>query len=75
MMSQTRRQSMVEAWTNILIGVLLNTALNFAVFPLFGWKINAQQNAALVVIYTGSSVVRSYGLRRLFNRWHTRAAQ
>jgi hypothetical protein len=69
-MSQTRRQSLVEAWTNIFVGVVINTLLNFTVFPFLGWHITAQQNAVLVVIYTGASLIRSYGLRRAFNRWH-----
>jgi O-antigen/teichoic acid export membrane protein len=69
--SQSRRQSLIEAWANILVGIALNTALNFIVFPRFGWHINAQQNAALVVIYTGTSLARGYGLRRIFNRVHS----
>jgi hypothetical protein len=68
--SQTRRQSLVEAWTNIFVGVAINTLLNFAVFPVFGWRITGRQNALLVVIYTGASLARGYGLRRVFNRWH-----
>jgi len=73
-MTQTRTQSMVEAWTNIGVGFLLNSLLNFTFFPLFGWHITAAQNVALGVIYTGASLVRSYGLRRLFNRWHRPAS-
>jgi hypothetical protein len=69
-MSQTRRQSLIEAWTNIVAGLLLNTALNFSVFPLFGWRMTAGQNFALVAIYTCASLVRQYALRRAFNRWH-----
>jgi len=69
-MTQSRRQSMTEAAANIVVGMLLNTVLNYTIFPLLGWKITAGQNAVLVVIYTGASLLRSYGLRRLFNRWH-----
>ena len=69
-MSQTRRQSMIEAVINVVVGFSINMLLNFAVFPLFGWHISLQQNIALGVIYTVISILRSYSLRRLFNRMH-----
>jgi hypothetical protein len=34
---------------------------------IFGWHISTRENLTLGVIYTGISLVRSYGLRRLFN--------
>lgn len=69
-MSQTRRQSLIEAVINIVVGFGINTALNFTVFPIFGWHISLQQNLALGVIYTIVSIARSYCLRRVFNRLH-----
>jgi len=73
-MTQTRRQSMIEAATNIVVGILLNTILNFTIFPRLGFHITASTNALLVVVYTGASLLRSYVLRRLFNRWHRPAS-
>jgi len=69
-MSQTRRQSLIEAVINIVVGFGINTALNFTVFPIFGWHITMKQNIALGVIYTIVSIARSYCLRRVFNRLH-----
>jgi hypothetical protein len=69
-MSQSRRHSAYEAIINVAVGLTINLMLNFAVFPLFGWEISLEQNIALGVIYTVVSIVRSYTLRRLFNRWH-----
>ena len=73
-MSQSRKHSAYEAIINVVVGFSINFALNMLVFPLFGWEISAAQNIALGVIYTVISIVRSYSLRRLFNRWHRRAA-
>ena len=73
-MSQSRRHSFIESWANIAIGYGVNFAANMVLFPIFGWHISARQNVALGVIYTGISLVRSYTLRRLFNRWHGREA-
>ena len=74
-MSQTRKQSMFEACMNVAVGFSINMALNFAVFPLFGWHISALQNIQLGVIYTVVSIVRSYCLRRFFNHQHQPAKQ
>ena len=69
-MSQSRRHSMLEAIINVVVGFSINFLLNMLVFPLFGWQISAAQNIALGVIYTVISIIRSYSLRRAFNRWH-----
>lgn len=65
---QTRRGSLLESLVNILVGYSINFVANLLIFPLFGWHISARENLTLGVIYTGISLVRSYGLRRLFNR-------
>lgn len=69
-LGQSRRHSFLEAWLHILVGLGVSLAANAFFFPLFGWKISAGQNFALGVIYTVISLVRSYLLRRAFNRWH-----
>lgn len=72
---QRRWHSFVESWVNILVGLGVSALANWILFPLFGWHISAKQNATLVVIYTAISFVRSYLLRRLFNRWHVEDAR
>lgn len=69
-MSQTRVQSLIEVWTNLVVGMALNTMANYTVFPHFGWHINARQNVTIVILYTLISVARQFVLRRAFNRWH-----
>jgi hypothetical protein len=69
-MTQTRRQSLIEAWANIAAGLGLSMLMNALLFPHFGWQITGHQNLMLGGIFTVASLVRSYTLRRLFNRWH-----
>ena len=69
-MSQSRTHSIIEAWTNVLVGFGINFLANVAFFPLFGWSISPRQNLTLGVAYTAISLVRSFTLRRVFNRWH-----
>lgn len=70
-MSQSRKHSFIEAWANIGVGYAVNMLANFAIFPFFGWHISLRQNLLIGVVYTVISLVRSYCLRRTFNRWHT----
>lgn len=64
---QTRRGSLLESLVNILVGYSINFVANLLIFPLFGWHISTRENLTLGVLYTGISLVRSYGLRRFFN--------
>jgi hypothetical protein len=67
-MSQTRLGSWLEAWANIVIGFGINWSANMLVFPLFGFNITAGQAFHVGLIFTAISLVRSYVLRRVFNR-------
>lgn len=67
-MSQTRLGSWLEAWANIAIGFAINWCANLLIFPLFGWHITAVQAFHVGLIFTAISLVRSYVLRRVFNR-------
>jgi hypothetical protein len=60
--------SLVEAVTSAMIGYLVAVATQFAVFPLFGLAVGAIQNLGIGVVFTAVSVVRSYALRRVFER-------
>jgi hypothetical protein len=64
---QSRLQSLIEAWLNVAIGFSINFVANWLIFPMFGWHISVSDNLLLGCIYTVISVVRSYGVRRLFN--------
>ncbi len=65
---QLKRHSLLESATNIVVGYTINMLANFVIFPLWGWHITLKQNIEIGVIYTIISLVRSYCLRRLFNK-------
>lgn len=72
-MRQTRLGSVIESLANIVIGFAINWAANLLVFPLFGFDITPSQAIHVGLIFTAISLVRSYFLRRIFNRirrWH-----
>lgn len=68
-MSQSRRMSLVEAITKVAVGYVLAVAMQIMVFPWFDLHPSVGQNLAIGVLFSGLSLVRSYALRRLFERW------
>lgn len=67
-MTQSRRLSLVEAITNVAVGYLLAVITQIVVFPWFGIHPSLGENLAIGSIFTGISLLRSYALRRLFER-------
>ncbi len=70
---QSKKHSLLEALTNIFIGIAVNYAANVLVLPyFFKMSLPTEDYIKLTLIYTVISLVRSYCLRRAFNRYHTR---
>lgn len=69
-MAQSRRGSAFEAVANVLIGYWVAVGAQMLIFPLFGVHLPASDNMLIGVLFTIVSLVRSYLLRRLFNRLH-----
>lgn len=69
-MAQTRTQSLIEATLNIGIGFGINLVANLLVLPIFGLYPTLGDAFGMGLIFTVISIVRSYVLRRVFNRLH-----
>jgi uncharacterized membrane-anchored protein len=67
---QTRLQSLIESFINVAIGYGVALASQIVVFPWFGINIPIADNILIGVIFTVISIVRSYLVRRLFNKIH-----
>lgn len=68
-MTQSRRMSLVEAATNVIVGYALAVGIQIAVFPIFGIHIALGDQLAIGLAFTGVSLVRGNVLRRLFERF------
>ncbi|WP_375698886.1 hypothetical protein [Pseudophaeobacter sp. TrK17] len=66
---QSRRQSLIEAITNVAVGYALAVLTQIVVFPWFGLKVSLNENLAIGAMFVMISLLRSYALRRLFERW------
>ena len=64
---QTRRQSLIETIAGVAIGFAVSMVLSMIVYPLHGHRFTLTQNASITVIFTVASILRGYGVRRLFN--------
>jgi hypothetical protein len=65
---QSRAMSLVEAVANVVVGFAVAVLAQMLVFPLFGLRASLDQNLGIGAIFTVVSLVRSYALRRVFNR-------
>ena len=65
---QTKIQSLVEAVTNTLSGLVLAFVVNMLLMGAAGVSATAKQNLLIVGGHTIVSVIRSYVVRRFFNK-------
>jgi hypothetical protein len=66
--SQSRAQSMIESAANVVIGYMVALGSQLVVFPMFGVHLPLQDNLLIGLWFTAISLVRSYFVRRWFNR-------
>lgn len=74
-MTQSRRASLIESAANIVIGYGVAVAAQVAIFPMFGMDVPLGDNLLIGGLFTVVSLVRSYCLRRLFNKLSGRGRQ
>ena len=66
---QSRRKSLIEAVTNVVVGYALAICTQTVVFPWFGFEPALADNMAIGAVFLIVSLGRSYLLRRLFERF------
>lgn len=65
---QTKFQSFVESSSNTIIGYALGVLTQVLIFPLYHIHISLTTNASLTAWFTSVSLLRSYVIRRWFNK-------
>ena len=68
-MQQSKLESFIESWVNIVIGFTLNYFGNLIILPMFGFNVTPGKAFGIGVFFTIISLVRSYYIRRIFNRY------
>jgi hypothetical protein len=65
---QSRGMSLFEAVANVLVGFLLALAAQLILFPRCGIATSFRTNLAISAFFTILSIIRSFLLRRIFER-------
>lgn len=66
---QLKRHSLLESIINVAVGYGVALASQIVIFPLYGMEVSLGANIQIGIWFTAISIVRSYVLRRAFNRW------
>ncbi len=67
-MRQSRAMSLIESITNVVVGYVLAIATQLIVFPWFGLHPSLGENLSIGALFVSISLLRSFALRRLFER-------
>lgn len=65
---QSKKMSIIESISNVAIGYIVAIVAQVIVFPIFDINIKPQDHILIGLLFTIVSLVRSYVLRRLFNK-------
>jgi hypothetical protein len=68
-MSQSKFTSLIESAANILIGYWCAVLTQLIVFPIMGIDVSLDKNLMIGLVFTLISLLRSYVIRRVFNRF------
>ena len=67
-MKQSKLQSLVESVITVGSGLIVAVIIQLLIFPLYDIEITLFENIQLATIFTVSSIIRIYFIRRCFNR-------
>ena len=65
---QSKKLSALESMANTVVGFTLSVLAGFIIFPLFGLETTPLDNLGIVLCFTTISFIRSYLIRRYFER-------
>ena len=68
-MTQSRAKSLIESVTNVVIGFVVSLVFwSVFIVPVYNLNVSFVQNIEITLWFTLLAIVRSYVVRRYFNR-------
>lgn len=67
-----KRAALIESLVNVGFGYLVALALTYTVRPIFGHHPTVGDGIGISLIFTLASIVRTYIVRRFFQKWPPR---
>jgi hypothetical protein len=68
--NQSPLGSLAESLVNIAIGIIIGFLSNIIVLPAFGYNVSIKDGLMISFVFTFISLVRSYIIRRVFNKYN-----
>jgi len=65
---QTKKQSLIESGLNVLIGFVIALFIGIGIFKITGIEATYTQNLMSTTLFTITSFIRQYIIRRWFNK-------
>jgi|TARA_R110002124_G_scaffold78682_2_gene209931 hypothetical protein len=65
---QDKKQSMIEAISGTLIGLVFSFMIQIIIYPSLDIPVSIGQNILITSVFFVASIVRGYLVRRLFNK-------
>lgn len=72
---QSKKLSLIESVVNTGSSFIVGILTQIAIFPFYGLKVSFLANISMTLIFSLTSFVRSYIVRRIFNRLAEKAAE
>jgi hypothetical protein len=66
-MSQTKKHSVIESLTNIIVGLITSFVIQLFLYPLLNIPVTIKQNIIITIVFFIVSFIRGYVIRRFFN--------
>lgn len=67
---QTKKQSVIESLTNIIVGLITSFLIQLVIYPILDIPVSLNQNIIITIVFFVASFLRGYLLRRFFNKIH-----
>ena len=64
---QTKKESVIESLTNILVGLITSFLIQLVIYPIMGIPVSFNQNIIITIVFFIASFIRGYLIRRYFN--------
>ncbi len=64
---QSKKNSLIESFTNVMVGYGIAIVSQLIIFPIFDIHITLSENFLIGLWFTIISIIRSYIIRRWFN--------
>jgi membrane protein YdbS with pleckstrin-like domain len=71
-MKQTKKQSAIESFVNIIVGLITSFLIQLWIYPLLDIPVSFNQNLIITLVFFIASFIRGYLIRRFFNHKHSK---